>query len=115
VNPALSDSIAVRRLEPSQIPNDIVTEDSAALSFRDKHQGRLLYCHDEGTWFVWTGFHWKRERTGLAFEWARQHIRDLTCEHSSQARLKSNKTSFAAGVEKFSRTERAFAAVSVGR
>jgi putative DNA primase/helicase len=91
---------------------DVVTEDSAALTFREKHRGRLLYCHDEGMWFHWTGFHWKREHTGLAFEWTRQHIRELTFDQSASTRQKCNKTSFAAGVEKFSRTERAFAVQS---
>jgi putative DNA primase/helicase len=108
----LSDSIAVRRLEPQQLSNDVVTEDSVALAFRDKYEGQLLYCHDEGSWFHWTGFHWKRERTGLAFEWTRQHVRELTQDQSASTRQKCNKTSFAAGVEKFSRTERAFAAQS---
>jgi putative DNA primase/helicase len=91
---------------------DVVTEDNAALTFREKHRGRLLYCHDEGMWFHWTGFHWKREHTGLAFEWTRQHIRELTLDQSASTRQKCNKTSFATGVEKFSRTERAFAAQS---
>src|SRR5579859_4069856 len=112
MNHILSDSIAVRRLEPQQISNDVVTEDSVALAFRDEYEGQLLYCHDEGSWFVWTGFQWKRERTGLAFEWTRQHVRKLTEDQSASTRQKCNKTSFAAGVEKFSRTDRAFAAQS---
>lgn len=101
----------VRRLEPAK-SLDAVTEDSAALAFRESHRGRLLYCHDEGTWFVWSGFHWKRERTGLVFEWTRQHIRELTADQSPTVKQKCNKTSFAAGVEKFSRTDRGFAAQS---
>jgi putative DNA primase/helicase len=91
---------------------DEVTEDSAALTFMEKHRGQLLYCHDEAVWFVWTGFHWKRERTGLVFEWIRQHVRNLTLDHSASTRHKCNKTSFAAGVEKFSWTERNFAVQS---
>ncbi len=61
---------------------------------------------------MWTGFYWKRERTGLAFEWTRQHVRELTLDQPPSVRQKCNKTSFATGVEKFSRTERAFAAES---
>jgi hypothetical protein len=32
---------------------DAVTEDSAALVFRDKYKGQLLYDHDLNAWFVW--------------------------------------------------------------
>jgi putative DNA primase/helicase len=101
-----------RRLPISQTVGEVVSEDSAALAFREKHSGKLLFCHDAGCWFVWTGYQWRRERTGLAFEWTRQHVRELTLDQPPSIQQKCNKTSFAGGVEKFSRTERAFAAQS---
>lgn len=108
MNAAVSENISIHRLVPSR-PNDIVTEDSVALAFLEKYQGRLLYCHDRGCWFVWNGSNWKQEKTGLAFELARQLVRELTKELSPKSRLLANKTSFAAGVEKYNRSDRAFA------
>ena len=81
-----------------------VTEDSAALDFAELYRGKLLYDHDAGAWHEWTGYHWKREGTGLALEWARQLARKL-----SDGQLAVRKTSFACGVERFARVDRTFA------
>ena len=80
------------------------TEDSAALDFAALYRGKLLYDHDAGAWHEWTGDHWKREGTGLALEWARQLARKL-----SDGQPAVRKTSFACGVERFARVDRAFA------
>jgi putative DNA primase/helicase len=87
----------------------VVTEDNAALAFLETHRDRLLYCHDEGTWFVWTGYHWKAEHTDLVFDWIRQHVRDLTIDQPPAILQKCNKPSFVAGAEKFLRADRVFA------
>lgn len=91
-----------------------VTEDSAALLFRDRHTGQLLYDHDVGAWFVWSGSHWQRERTGLAFNFARELARDLSKEEGARGRVTLQKTSFSSGVERFAQRDRAFAITSDG-
>jgi putative DNA primase/helicase len=98
----------VRRLEPAKSV-EVITEDSVALLFRDRYRGQLLFDHDLKAWFVWDGNRWRQDKTALAFEFARQLARELTLDQSPKLRTIANKVSFAAGVEKFSRSDRAFA------
>ena len=101
-------NIKVRRFEPS-IAAVNITEDSAALNFSERYGGALLYCHTQQIWYVWNGIYWRQEGTGLVFEQTRQLIRELTADQSLTVQQKCNKTSFVAGVEKFSRSDRQFA------
>ena len=91
---------------------EAVTEDSAALKFRDRYDGQLLFDHDVNAWFVWDGCRWRSDKTAVAFEYARQLARELTKEQSSKSKLTANRTSFASGVEKFARSDRAFAVIA---
>ncbi len=91
---------------------EAVTEDSAALKFRDRYDGQLLFDHDVNAWFVWDGCCWRSDKTGLAFEHARQLIRELTENHSGRSKILANRTGFASGVEKFARSDRAFAVIA---
>ncbi|THD54582.1 MAG: hypothetical protein E8A46_08175 [Bradyrhizobium sp.] len=98
------------RPTPTVVPTvDVVTEDSAALMFRDQYAGKFLFDHDLKTWFVWDGSRWRLDKTALAFEYARRLARDLTKNQSTRSKLTANRTSFASGVEKFARSDRAFA------
>src|SRR5690242_15519322 len=104
----LEEAFVTRRYEAGP-PNDIVSEDNAAQSFLEEYRGRLAYCSIEGNWLIWTGFQWKRDETGVAYELMRQHVRNLTAERYPKARQRTNRTGFVAGVEKFSRSTREFA------
>ena len=81
------------RLEPSQAPSDIVTEDSAALIFRDRYKNQFLFDHDMKSWFAWDGKCWRFDKTALAFELARQLTRELTINDSPKSRMSANKVS----------------------
>lgn len=95
--------------------NEVLTEDSAALEFERLFDGVLLFDHDVQSWFVWSESHWRRERTGLAFEWARNMVRDLSAQvEKPRERYALRKTSFASGVERFSRSSRTFATTAEG-
>jgi putative DNA primase/helicase len=85
-----------------------ISEDAAALEFARLYRGKLLFDHDVGAWFEWTGSRWKREGTGLALEWARQLARKLSDGQPASVR----KTAFASGVERFARVDRTFAVTS---
>jgi putative DNA primase/helicase len=110
---ALKEIQATQELAESTVAcaAEVVTEDSAALRFRDRYGGQLLFDHDVNSWFVWDGRHWRLDKTALAFEYARQLARELTKEQSSKSKFTANRTSFASGVEKFARSDRAFAVV----
>ncbi len=64
----------IRLAELAGKQRTLVTEDSAALAFAEQYRGQLLFDHDGGAWFRWTGNHWRQERTRLAFDWARELI-----------------------------------------
>jgi putative DNA primase/helicase len=100
--------ISARRLEPS-LQNDIVTEDSAAQEFVELHCDNLRYCHSTGSWFRWNGVTWEKDETGLAFQWAREHARKCAAELDEKKRYITSKTSFASGVERFSKVDPAIA------
>jgi putative DNA primase/helicase len=88
---------------------ELITEDSVALEFTQRHRDKLRFDHNIGKWFVWIGTHWQREQTKLAFSWARELVRELTAAESVKCRAVASKTSFAAGVERFTQSDRAFA------
>jgi putative DNA primase/helicase len=89
--------------------SELVTEDHGAIEFARLYAGRLRYCHDTGSWFEWTGSIWQQNKTGLAFQFARELARDLAITEPDKIRYVTSKTSFAAGVEKFARSDPAFA------
>jgi putative DNA primase/helicase len=89
------------------LSNEPLSEDRAAIEFARLYGGGLRYCHDTGAWFQWDGAIWRQNRTGLAFQFARQLSRDLA--NSESEKVRCSKTSFASGVEKFARSDPAFA------
>ncbi|MEH3145211.1 MAG: phage/plasmid primase, P4 family [Methylobacterium frigidaeris] len=91
--------------------DEVVTEDAAAVRFAEMHAGRLRYCHSTGSWFEWTGAAWRQNTTGLAFQWARELARELARPFDDDPKVKAvlGKTAFAAGVERFARSDPAFA------
>jgi putative DNA primase/helicase len=92
--------------------DDPITEDAAALAFTERFRDRLRFDHHIGKWFAWSGAHWQCECTGLAFSWARQLARELAKDEPTKVRYVTSKISFAGGVERFARTDRAFAVTS---
>uniref|UniRef100_UPI00226BAE28 phage/plasmid primase, P4 family n=1 Tax=Methylobacterium sp. GC_Met_2 TaxID=2937376 RepID=UPI00226BAE28 len=93
---------------------DLLTEDWAARQFAERHVGRLLFCHDTGKWYVWTGAAWAPNRSGIAFQWARELAREMSVREADKTRFIASKTSFAAGVERFARVDPAFAVTIEG-
>lgn len=92
-----------------QAAQEIVTEDSAALLFAKIYRDKLRYCWDTGAWFEWTGTIWQQSKTGQAFNWARSLVRELASSEQDKVRYVTGKTSFAAGVERYCRSDPAFA------
>ena len=81
--------------EPSSLPNDIVTEDSAAVQFVERHCENLRFCHSTGAWFRWNKVFWCKDQTGIAFQWARELARQLAEDQDERKRYITSKTSFA--------------------
>jgi putative DNA primase/helicase len=89
--------------------NELITEDAAALAFARAHEGKLKFFVDDGKWYEWTGTVWRQNRTGIAFRWARDLVRELVATEDDRVRAIAGKMSFAAGVERGARTDEAFA------
>ena len=86
-----------------------VTEDGIARAFTALHGDTLLFDHDAGRWYQWTGDHWKAEATGRAYHFAREIARNASDWMQFKARDKVRRSAFAAGVERFARSDPAHA------
>jgi P4 family phage/plasmid primase-like protien len=86
-----------------------LTEDGVALAFARRRRDDLRYCHDAGAWFVWAGTHWRQNRDGLAFAWARELVRGLNRDEADRIKASTGRAAFAGAVERFAQSDRAFA------
>jgi putative DNA primase/helicase len=86
-----------------------VTEDAAALDFRDRFSGRLFFDHERQRWLRWDGQRWRVDKTSFVMEYVREVIRKKGGDQPSGSRVRLGRYSFACGVEKFARSDRAFA------
>jgi putative DNA primase/helicase len=84
-----------------------LTEDDIAEDFALKYEGTLRFDHHVGKWFVWTGFYWKVNETGMAFD----HARRLCRAHRGTSSKMSSKKA-AEGVEHMARRDPRFAVTS---
>lgn len=90
-----------------------MTEDGVARAFTEVHADRLRFCHSSGRWHVWTGTHWRKEETKLAFKWARETARQRAASDPLSKDAKNlAKAAFASAVERFPQADRAFAATA---
>jgi putative DNA primase/helicase len=88
---------------------EVVSQDTVARDFAQRYRDRLLFDHDAGAWFLWTGTHWRRDTTKLAFDHARRLARDIAEALNTKTQLEMGRVAFAEGVEKFARADRVFA------
>jgi putative DNA primase/helicase len=95
--------VSVRRLEPSHLPNYIITEDSAATEFVERHGQDVRYCHTSGSWFIFKNTHWREDEVGEALQMARVLARQLSENQDATKFAGLNRTSFTSGVERFAR------------
>jgi putative DNA primase/helicase len=101
-----SENIESQRFEPSTIPRDgVVTEDSGAELFVQRHGDQIRYCHSTGAWFLWNGVRWQRDFTGSTYQQVREIARELGEDQDHRGRKVIGKTSFASGIERFARSD----------
>lgn len=86
-----------------------LTEDGVAIRFAERYGDELRFCHDARRWYHWKNTHWKENRDHLAFSWARELVRTLNRTAEFKTKAITGKTAFAAGVERFAQSDRAFA------
>jgi putative DNA primase/helicase len=88
---------------PSSLSNYVITEDSVAMEFIERHGASLRYCHTTGAWFIHKITHWHEDRTGEVFQMIRETAREIS---ELQAVTSPKKSSFASGVERFAKGDR---------
>lgn len=86
-----------------------VTEDSVAIAFTERHRGKLLFDHDAGKWYEWSGDHWRADTTHVAFSYARGLARAAAAGGKPAVVVAAGKAAFAGGVERLARADRAHA------
>jgi putative DNA primase/helicase len=86
-----------------------LTEHGVALAFNGKHRHDLRHCHSAGAWYVWTGTHWARNETRLAFAEARAFAAGLSDGADFKVRATARKAAFAGAVERFAQADPALA------
>jgi putative DNA primase/helicase len=89
-----------------------LTEHDVALAFARHYANALRYCHTAGAWFDWTGSHWSRDKTRLAFTRARQLVAGLNRDSTFKMKASTGKFAFAASVERFAQTDEGLAVSS---
>jgi putative DNA primase/helicase len=95
---------------PDLAEEDAITEDGVALEFADRHAGDLRFDHDAGSWYQWSGSHWRRDNTALAFSEARDLVRELSKGQKQRVINVTSKANFAGNVERFARSDRSLVA-----
>ena len=98
--------------EAEDIDNGTVTQDGIARVFARRYEDQLRFCHHAGAWYEWTGTHWKKDETALAFQFCRELAREFTEDAKASELKEVRKVSFAGGVEKFARSDRLMAVTS---
>lgn len=96
-------------LAEEQAHEGIVTQDGTALLFVQRYGGQLRFDYDARAWFHWNDSRWLRDRSQLAFSFARSLARDMAEHVEILEKAAIRKVSFARGVEEFARADQALA------
>ncbi|MGY3501674.1 phage/plasmid primase, P4 family [Bradyrhizobium sp. USDA 4471] len=118
VNNARPASIPISDVKPDEVAAEshelerTVTQDGIARVFARRFVGRLRYCHHARAWYHWCGSHWQRDEVNAAFEFVRVLAREITDTGEAKELREVRKTSFAGGVERYARSDPAFAVTS---
>lgn len=84
---------------------EVITQDSVADLFAERHKNALRYCHSTGAWFKWTGSHWRRDEVHVAFQFARKLGRELSQGGTNRDLREIRRVTFAGGVERFAQSD----------
>jgi putative DNA primase/helicase len=87
---------------PELVPG--FTEDAVGRAFAGEQDGALAFDHSQQVWYVWDGARWAADKTGLAFDRAREFAR-----RASRSALATEKEKAAMGRISFIRAVDGFA------
>jgi putative DNA primase/helicase len=90
---------------PASVANFVITEDSAATDFIDRHGENLRFCHTTGAWFIFKTTSWREDETGEVFQMIRVMVRQLSDMQEKSKLPAINRTSFSSGIERFAKSD----------
>ncbi len=67
---------AILNGDPGAVPE--FSEEGIGRQFAAEQAGALAFDHSQQVWFTWEGAHWVADKTGLAFDRAREFVRRQT-------------------------------------
>jgi putative DNA primase/helicase len=111
-SPKASKSPAITSSSEGVICDEVLSEHSAAVTFKNEYKDHLRFDHHRGSWFEWTGSYWQPETTMRAFDLVRNIVTRLAGIEDEKMRRSSERYAFIYGVEKMALTDRAFAVTS---
>lgn len=89
--------------------NDVITEDSAAQLFVDRHHENIRFCHSgghsTGHWYCWNGVRWQMDQTNSTYQLARELGREIGENQDERGRKATGKNGFVSGIERFARVD----------
>lgn len=91
-----------------------ITQDGLARLFAKRHAVALRFCHSSSAWYAWDGARWQRDETERAFEFARVISREASEGREGKELKATRSVAFAAGVERFARSDEALATTAAG-
>ncbi len=91
-----------------------LTEHGIAAAFARRHEQSLRYCHSALSWYCWDGTIWQKQRTRLAFHWARELCQSISEREGAEGKVKAllARASTASAVERFAQADPVFAVVA---
>jgi putative DNA primase/helicase len=87
---------------PDQVPG--FSEEAVGRTFAAEQEGALAFDHSQQVWFIWDGSKWAADKTGIAFDRAREAVR-----RASRSSLATEKEKGAMGRIAFVRAVDGFA------
>lgn len=94
-------------IKPKRQNAATVTEEQSAREFAMEHTGKLLYCHDHKSWFLFDGAIWRMQRTGLGSHRVRETCLRLSIGAGNRNKMQTS--GYCNGVEKFTKNDPVFA------
>lgn len=87
-----------------------LSESDVAVTFARRYADQMRFCHTRGTWFEWSGLHWKECKTGRALHLARELAHEFSAGQAKHKEIvATRRKSFSTGVEGFARVDPTFA------
>ncbi len=94
---------------PEDVPD--FSEERIGAAFAGEQEGALAYDHSQQAWFVWDGSKWAADKTGIAFDRAREFVRRRARSPLATERQQASmgRIAFVRAVDAFARADQRLA------